>query len=642
MPGGFVGVDVFFVISGYLITSIIMREIQQGSFSILSFYERRIRRIFPALFAVIVATIVVASLLFVPDDLYNAAQSGIAATFFAANILFFLEAGYFDIGSYQKPLLHTWSLGIEEQFYIVLPLLMLLLARWRLRMAVWIGVLTAVSLALSVATTEAMPTAAYYLLPWRAWELGIGALLALGVVPPLSNTATREATGLFGLALIIGAAVLITKETAFPGAAALAPTLGAAMLIHAGAGDGKQPLASRLLSTSGPVWIGRISYSLYLWHWPLIVFFVYYGMKLPSGAEAVVLFALALVLAWISWRFVEQPFRRRSAGERRAVVFGGAAVGMAAVTLAAGVVVVGKGFPGRLSEDMQGIAAFSHDFEDRRSECFRRKAAEASWLEPCLYGTGEQPAQVALWGDSHAPAQIPALDVAAKERGLSVALYAADGCPPIDEFQVYWIGQDHSCTQYLDATYPAVIGDPHIELVVLSMRSPIYTEGWLPYGLAERDRTPLLIGDRSAPLPDGTDRAAFYFAGLERTVAALRAANKDVALVYPTPEAGFSVPNALVRMSIRDEVSDPTLAREVFDARAANIVKEYDRLVELHGVIPIRLDNVLCDAKTCNLVMNDVPVFRDSNHFSATTARSLAPEFGAVIDLVNPEKWLEQ
>ncbi|MEO0761148.1 MAG: acyltransferase, partial [Pseudomonadota bacterium] len=302
-PGGFVGVDVFFVISGYLITSIIARECAEGRFSLLDFYERRARRILPALFAMIAAVVVIGWFLFLPREFFDLAKSVGAATVFLANVLFYLSAGYFDAASYTKPLLHTWSLGIEEQFYIVIPLLFMALAWMGWKATAWIAAITVASLALSVATTEAMPQAAYYLLPWRAWELGLGALLALGVAPPLRTAAAREAAAAIGVVLILGAVVLLDKSVPFPGWAALAPCLGAALLIHAGAGGTTR--VGAVLASAVPVWIGKLSYSLYLWHWPVVVFFVYREMRMPTLVEAAVLFAVSLALAFASLKLVE-------------------------------------------------------------------------------------------------------------------------------------------------------------------------------------------------------------------------------------------------------------------------------------------------------------------------------------------------
>ena len=307
-----------------------------------------------------------------------------------------------------------------------------------------------------------------------------------------------------------------------------------------------------------------------------------------------------------------------------------------------GGIVATKGLPGRLPEEARRIAAFSTDYADRTNECFWRKNSEGSWLEPCLYGAGTAPATVALWGDSHGPAQIPSLDVAARKRGFSVALYARDGCPPIDGLQVYWVGQSHDCAAYLDTTFDAVVNDPEIELVVLVMRAPIYTQGWLPYGLVERDRTSLLIGDRAGPLPDGTERVRFFLDGIEATIAALKAAGKNVALVYPLPEAGFAVPNALVRLEMRGSGQSPVVSRAAFDGRSADIVAAYDRLVEVYDVIPVRLDRTFCDERECRLVAEGDPVFRDANHLTATMARRLAAHFDEPLDSVTKEERVER
>jgi hypothetical protein len=310
---------------------------------------------------------------------------------------------------------------------------------------------------------------------------------------------------------------------------------------------------------------------------------------------------------------------------------------MTTAIAAGGALVLADGAPGRLAEETRSIAAFSVDYHDRVDECFWRKTDERSWLEPCLYGTGEAPARVALWGDSHGPSTIPALDAAAAPRGLSVALYAHNGCPPIDGFRVYWAGQNHDCAPFLEETYPAVLGDPALELVVIVLRAPIYTEGWLPHGLVERDRTKLLVGGRDGPLPPGADRVAFFLDGLEATVAALREAGKEVALVYPLPEAGFEVPDGMVRLGMRGRDAAPGVPRTEFDARTAPIVAGYDRIVERHGAIPVRLDRALCDEAACALVRDGVPLFRDSNHLNATSARGLAPFFGPALDTVAPE-----
>lgn len=632
VPGGFAGVDVFFVISGFLITSILRREIEEGRFSIWDFYDRRIRRILPALFAVMAVTLVAVAVVFTPEDLNKAGQSAVAATLFASNVLFFLEAGYFEAAAYSKPLLHTWSLAVEEQFYIAVPILLILLARWGRRPVVWIAALTGLSFLLSATTTAQMASAAYYLLPWRAWELGIGALLAYGVGPTLTARPWREAAAAFGLGLILFAVLTFDRNTAFPGAAALAPTLGAALVIQAGRFG---PTAvGQALSTALPVWIGKLSYSFYLWHWPLIVIFVYWTMGMPDLWEGTVLFFAALGLSVLSLRFVERPFRRPSQGiGRRRAVFWGAGGAMAASLAVGGVIVLTNGVPARLSPELREVATFVHDRDPRISECFRQKERDQSWTTPCIYGDAEAgPARIALWGDSQGPALVPALDTAGRAHGAAVALYAHNGCPGFMDFQVYWIGHDHDCAPFLDATIPAILGDPGIETVIFTFRAQMYAHGWIDYGMGERDRRPLYIGPRSGPLEPGADRTEFFLERLEEAVIALKEAGKRVALVYPTPEAGMRVPDAILRAATRGgSHEDVVLPRDVYDARTARIVEGYDRIVAEHGVLPIRIDQKICGEEACRLTFEDgMPLFRDSNHFNATAARRLAPLFDPV------------
>jgi peptidoglycan/LPS O-acetylase OafA/YrhL len=268
--GGFIGVDIFFVISGYLITSHIAEEVDAGRFSFAQFYGRRIRRIFPALAAVLAASLLFGALALDPSEYRELSLQAASSTGFFSNILFWLQAGYFDENAAYKPLLHLWSLAVEEQFYILWPLALVFAAGWfggtRWRLAAG---LAAISFAINLALAAADPVADFYLLVSRAWELLIGALLALAPDMPSASGRAREALSIGGLLLIVLGLKTTYSSQAFPGYAALAPTLGAVGLIAAGPGA----MINRRLLSLGPItYIGRISYSAYLWHWPLLSF----------------------------------------------------------------------------------------------------------------------------------------------------------------------------------------------------------------------------------------------------------------------------------------------------------------------------------------------------------------------------------
>ena len=324
LPGGFVGVDVFFVISGFLITRNILREIECGAFSLLEFYRRRVKRIAPAMLVVVAVTLLFSQLLMLPEDARSASKSAFASVASLANVYFWLftDKSYFAVSTRELPFLHLWSLGVEEQFYLLWPLALVLLYRpWgALRFAAGMLALAIGSFALAQALVADHPEFTYYMLPTRAGEFALGALVAIAVVkraqPRWPSPAVAWLAAI-GMTMLVGSLVLLRGRVPFPGWLAVPPTLGTAMIIYAG--HCRTNAISRVLATRGLVWIGLLSYSAYLWHWPLLALYRYgYGeIGLP---QAIALFTATMVLAWLSYRFVELPARRSTATALRLIV----------------------------------------------------------------------------------------------------------------------------------------------------------------------------------------------------------------------------------------------------------------------------------------------------------------------------------
>lgn len=319
--GGFVGVDVFFVISGYLITTIILAEFEQGEFSIVSFYERRARRILPALFFVMLVCIHFAWFWLLPSDMKDLSQSIVAVSVFASNILFWRQSGYFDTAAELKPLLHTWSLAVEEQYYVLFPLFLMLF--WRLGkrwILVTLGLVFIVSLAIAQWAVYAKPAAAFYLLPTRGWELLIGAFAAFYLSQANRKVFGRtvgEVGGCLGVALILYAVFTYNKETPFPGLYALVPALGTVLVILFAT---QQTTVGKFVGNKAFVGIGLISYSAYLWHQPLFAYARHKGFSHSDFDVFLLLSIASVILAFFSWKFIEAPFRNKTLVGRRAVL----------------------------------------------------------------------------------------------------------------------------------------------------------------------------------------------------------------------------------------------------------------------------------------------------------------------------------
>ncbi|MFK7878421.1 acyltransferase family protein [Roseobacter sp.] len=353
--GGFLGVDVFFVISGYLITGIILPDLERGEFSLLNFYERRARRILPALCVIVLTCVPMAWLFMLPDPLENFGQSVLATMLSLNNVLLTMTSGYWDLASEFKPLIHTWSLAVEEQFYVMFPLLLLFLhplLKNRTIVAVWLVVIA--SFASSIVLVQSHPTSTFYLLHTRAWELGIGALGAFW--NHKRKVVANEALSGIGLVLILASMLLFDRDTQHPSYFTLVPVLGTLLILLYAK---EQTWVAKLLSIKILVGIGLISYSLYLWHQPIFSFARILSFEEPSTSLFIGLVPITFLLAYLTWRFVEQTFRRKSAVSTPNLVI--SSVATTAILCATGASFhLGQGFPARLFEGNHETAAGMH------------------------------------------------------------------------------------------------------------------------------------------------------------------------------------------------------------------------------------------------------------------------------------------
>jgi len=426
LSGGFVGVDVFFVISGYLITGVIFGGIADKNFSLAKFYDRRARRILPMLITVVMASALVGYVLLYPGDYRAFASSAFAALLGWSNVFFFQNTGYFDIPSQTMPLLHTWSLGVEEQFYLVWPVVLLagskLVGHSKRFWPAIFALVILVSFAVALVLADRNPKAGFYLPFTRAWELALGALVV--VLPPAKSVLPRPVTALLpvvGLVAIGYSAATLSSEAPFPALNALPPTLGAALVIFS-----RNTLAQAILGVWPLRFLGLISYSLYLWHWPLIVFWrIYSNGDPPTGLETSAILGGAVGLSVFSWRFIERPPRHVKISTPAVLT---AAMGANAIALAIiAFIVHADGMPGRLPAEMAAL-----DGKDRMWawKCPQSVAlgilANSSMSAPpsCAYGADWVTARhrAIIWGDSLAEHLAPILDYAGRKAGVSIAL----------------------------------------------------------------------------------------------------------------------------------------------------------------------------------------------------------------------------
>ncbi|MBE9640364.1 acyltransferase family protein [Salipiger mangrovisoli] len=626
-PGGFVGVDVFFVISGFLITSLLLSELDEGKFSVAKFYERRARRLFPALFAMLAVTGAGATVFMTSFDLESFAKSSVATTVFAANIWFYSQQGYFTEAAELSPLLHTWSLGVEEQYYIFFPLILYGLMRWSSARVTLLltALMSCASLAAAVYMLNVSAKAAFYLPQYRAWELLTGSLLAMGFWQKwsiLQEMPARAAhlQGLAGLAAIVIPTLIYSAATPFPGLAALAPCLGAAALIASG-GSGRT-FSARFLSLPLMTFIGKLSYSLYLWHWPVVVYAFYRYGSLSTSTGILCLF-ISFVLAYLSYRFVETPVRSRKRFSERKVFLGSAA-GMACFILAGLTLWKLDGLPSRMDPNLLAMSDSENFMHDRR-DCHFMTAERAHAGDICVRGRDAETPGFVLVGDSHADAISPAIFGAAEDLGIAGYQFTDAGFAPL--LGVRELGERDKGT--MDAFVEFLDERPEINTVIIQ-------NYWLHIvtGATYRHQGDVwLDAEYDGSLTDYNPKAVKR--GLERL--ASRFPDRRFILLDDVPSGSDLHVREQLRHMKLDRTETLGLKSEInLEQRMIyeDLLKSLAEDVPNISYRPIYED--LCDDEVCHLFDGDVLLFRDGDHLSWKGALRLKPSAHELLSVLYP------
>lgn len=626
--GGFVGVDVFFVISGYLITGIIVDDLEKGSFSISRFYERRARRILPALFVVMLACLPFSYMWMMPSQLEQFSASVVSVVLSLSNLLFLSKVDYFAPSADLYPLLHTWSLAIEEQYYFIFPLLLLFLRRIRVRAVYFVLSLVFLSFVFSEWALRENSARNFFFTLSRFWEIGAGSVCAFVTVGQTQRSSNMLSA--LGLALIVVSILAYNDSMPFPSVYTLVPVAGTALVLLFA---NKTTCVGRLLSLRAFVSIGLISYSAYLWHQPLFAFARLRSLTEPSQALMAALSAASLILAWATWYWVEQAFRRRSSPllvTRRSIFTMSAAIG--AVFVAVGISgYIGKGFEWRFSSEILRFAKAENDRAQSQCHFGPGQALPTHPVKHCQHIGSVGKPSVMLLGDSHALAVSKELGAKLADEGIAFYDISYSGCVPLRGLRISDETGANECAEFNDGAIDYALKSG-ISTVVLIGRFPLYLygnrydngEGGVEEGgsvLADA------IGRTQSNLSD-IERRARVLVAYERQIRDL-ARHFNVVVVYPIPEAGWSVPiHAFKNAYFGTDHATLTTSYAYYRERAGEVSGLFDRLDdELSNVHGARVYEALCSRTTERCVNADEGgiYYYDDNHLSNSGARLVSP-----------------
>ncbi|WP_164888314.1 MULTISPECIES: acyltransferase family protein [unclassified Mesorhizobium] len=592
--GGFVGVDIFFVISGYLITRLLLAG--GSELSMAEFYGRRMRRILPALLSVTCFSLIAGWFLLLPGDYAGLGRSAAFSVGGLGNYYFLWNTGYFDRDATLLPLLHLWSLGVEEQFYLVWPALMLLanrLARGgRAAHIVEICLVALLSFLIALHLVAVDPKQAFYLPFSRAWELAVGGLLVF--LPPLRQ-GTSEVFGVIGLGLIAASIAWLSPNLPFPGLNAVVPVTGAAVLVW----PHSEWFVSRLLSTAPLRFAGKISYSLYLWHWPILVFFRHYaGTANPTAAEASILIAAGFVMAYLSWRFVEEPVRRWRAPPLRSVIAGATAALMVGVS--GNSISEAGGFTGRIPKEVEALRSLDVMWD---WPCPRMVKIPELGGSFCSFGAPWDKAKHrgVLWGDSHAEHLAPLLDVAGQQEDTAFFLYRA--CPA-------------AFGKGVNRTYP---GQPRYHEICASSRRAVAgmlgQRSDIDIVLLASAWTSLAVTDVRADDGRNADKVLLLRDGLQSLITEITTRHRRIGIIGQVPGPGVDLTSCAAMRESR------IVRRCSTEMDSERVLRIWAPMVEALGALAGRdgvffLDPVkgMCPDRHCATYVNGEFIYRDGSH----------------------------
>lgn len=595
LPGGFIGVDIFFVISGFLITGIVDRQSSEGKFSIFAFYRRRILRIFPALYVMYFSIALASFFLFMPSQTGTVTRDILSSILFISNINFYYRSGYFDQSSETNPLLHTWSLSVEEQFYIILPLAILLICKlsWKTK-SILLLLFTLAGIALSEFMVSQNPSAAFYLLQFRFWELLIGSTASMLVGRFAVGSVLANAAAVSGLGMILASLLLLDSASSFPGLNALPACLGTTLLIISSP-NGQDTLVGRLLSIRPARFIGAISYSLYLWHWPIWLFGRY--IYEPRGSLGYGVFILvSIVVATLSWRFVERPFRTMRITSNRRVVATGASLAVAAGGLVL-LLPVTSALYWRVPENIERVAGYA-DFDPRAAfrtgKCFlTADANDLSLFDAnlCLSLSPEKP-DLLILGDSHAAHLYPGFK---DQSHFNILQATASGCKPVLNSR-----GEKRCTGLMASVFDDYLTKNRPDIIILSAR-------W-----AERD-----------------------LENLARTIAELSKHTGRLIVLGPMLEYDRSLPRLLASALYNH---DPQLARKHRRPDPLELDKKMKSRITGDNVEYVSLVDQLCTEGDCTeWAASEIPLQFDYGHLTVEGSSYVIGKVEPLLVLDSPE-----
>lgn len=604
LSGGYVGVDIFFVISGFLISSIISREIESSNFSIVEFYRRRLKRINPALFFIIIFTIISGYFLLAPKAYAELAKTTLSTLLFSSNFIFFSLTGYFDGSATLKPLLHTWSLAVEEQFYIFFPQFMLF--SWKRfgpkKTQLLILLATIISIVFAIFLRNYSTNAAYYMLPARAFELLIGVFLGLGGIPETNNKTIRHTTSLIGLTTIFAAFFLFTPETPTPGIASIAPCIGAALIIYSGNTTEKtesfESFGGKILSLQPFVYIGSISYSLYLWHWPVLAIIrnvTDIHLQISHGIIAII---ASIIAASISFFFIEKPLL--ALDDKKFSIFNISINISLLIGLLCAIIIINNGIPSRFSSTAQDIFSAADDYNKQRSSCHWSGIGEPiSYKNSCIFGAAGIIPDIVVWGDSHGAELSVYLGERAADSHRSVKQITSSACPPAIGFT---LKERPLCAIGNQQTLEAITADKSIHTVILAINSDIY-----------KNTTQLE-------------------AGIEKTVSALNLSHKNVILIKQIPIMSFDPPEKTgILYELGFKINQIGIDKTTISKNSTIIDTSIDSIVEkitktkpylLTKVETYDPKSILCNSIQCLAYIDNTGVlYFNSSHLSMKGVR---------------------